>query len=68
MVVSRHQNVGQNHNLLIANKCFESVAKFKYLGRTVTNPNCIPDEIKGRLNLGNVCHHSVQSLLSFCLL
>jgi hypothetical protein len=30
--VSRHQNVGQNHNLLIANKFFENVAMFKYLG------------------------------------
>jgi hypothetical protein len=27
--VSCHQNVGQNHSLLIANKAFKNVAKFK---------------------------------------
>jgi hypothetical protein len=30
MVVFHHQNSGQNHNLLIANKAFGNVAKFKY--------------------------------------
>jgi hypothetical protein len=30
--------------------------------------NCRHEEIKSRLNLGNSCYHSVQSLLSSCLL
>jgi hypothetical protein len=48
IVISRHQNALQNHTLLTANKSFENMAKFKYLGLTVTNQNCIYVEIKRR--------------------
>jgi hypothetical protein len=41
MVVSYHQNIGQNHTSVITNKSFENVAEFKYLGTTVSNKNCI---------------------------
>jgi hypothetical protein len=58
MIMSCHLNSGQNQNIRIANE-FESVAKFKYLGMTLTNQNDIHDEIKSRLNLGNACYYSV---------
>jgi hypothetical protein len=64
ILLSRHQNVGQNRNIKIANRSFENVSKFKYLGTTVTNQKSIQEEIKRRLSSGNACYHSVQSLLS----
>jgi hypothetical protein len=31
MLLSRHLNAGQNHNIKIVNRSFENLAKFKYL-------------------------------------
>jgi hypothetical protein len=68
MLMSRSQKVGQNRSIKIANRSFEGVAKFKYLGTTLTDQNCMHKEIKSRLNSGNACCRSVQSLLSSRLL
>jgi hypothetical protein len=63
MLLSDHQNPGQNHNIKIDDRSFEYVAQFKYLGTTVTNQNLTQEEIKRRLNSGKACYHSVQNLL-----
>jgi hypothetical protein len=68
MLLSCHQNVGQNRDVKIANRSFEKVSQIKYLGATVTNQNLIQEEIKRRLNSGNAWYHSVQNLLSSRLL
>jgi hypothetical protein len=68
MLVSRYQKAEQRQSIKIANRFFEGVAKFKYLVTTLTDQNSIPEEIKSRLNSGNACYHSVQSLLSSRLL
>jgi hypothetical protein len=68
MLPPRHQNAGQIHDIKTADRSFENVAEFRYLGTTVTNQNVIQEEITTRLNSGNACYHSVQNLLSSRLL
>ena len=38
-VMSHEQNAGQNHNIKLRTKSFESVAKFNYLGTMLTKQN-----------------------------
>jgi hypothetical protein len=45
MIMSRHPNSEKDRNMRIGSKSLESVAKFKYLGTTLTNQNDIHDEI-----------------------
>jgi hypothetical protein len=68
MLVSWDQNADQIQDKEIAQRSFETVSQFKYLGTTVTNNNVILEEIKRRLTSGNAWYHSVQNLLSSCLL
>jgi hypothetical protein len=59
MLLSHHQNAGQNRDIKITNRLYENVSQLKYLGTTIT---------KIRLNSGNACYHSNQNLLSTRLL
>jgi hypothetical protein len=56
ILLSLHQNAGQNHGTV------------QIFGKDDTNQSLIQEEIKRRLNFGNACYHSVQNLLSSRLL
>jgi hypothetical protein len=68
MLLPRHQNGRQIQDMKVANRCFENVTQFRYLGMTVTNQNFIQEEIKRRVNLGDSYYCSVQNLLTSCQL
>jgi hypothetical protein len=68
MLLSRHQNAGQNRDVKKPNRHFENVAQFRYLGTTIANQTPIREEIKRRLKSGNAYYHSVQNLLPSSLL
>jgi hypothetical protein len=62
MLISHHENAGQNHNIKIANRSFENMAKFNYLGKIITDQNVFHGKIKSGLNLDNACYYSVHNL------
>jgi hypothetical protein len=59
MLLSHHQNAGQNHDIKSAETSFENMAQLKYLVSKLTNQNLIQEEIKRRLNSGNASYCSV---------
>jgi hypothetical protein len=63
MLMSHNQKIGQRHSIKVANRSFEDVAEFKYLGTTLTDQNCMCEEIKNRQNSGNACYHLFESLV-----
>jgi hypothetical protein len=65
MLMSHHQNTCHDHNIKTANRSSKNVAKFNYLEMRLTNPKCIHEEIKRKINLRNACYHSVLNLFVF---
>jgi ribosomal protein S16 len=68
MLLSRHQDAGQNRDIKTDNRYIENVAQFRCLATTITNQTLIQEEIKRRLKSGNACYHSVQDILTSRLL
>jgi hypothetical protein len=68
MLVSRSQKTGQKYSIKIANRSFEDVTEFKYLGVAPTDQNFVHGEITSRLNPEYTCYFLVQSILSSHLL
>jgi hypothetical protein len=64
IITALYQNAGQNHNIKKDNKFSERLKLFRYFGTTLTNQNCILEEIKSSLKSGNACCHWVQNILS----
>jgi hypothetical protein len=56
ILMSRCKKAGQKHSIKIVNRPFDGVAKFIYLGTTLTDQSRMHEEIKSRLNSGNACY------------
>jgi hypothetical protein len=68
MVMSRERNEERDDSVKVDNSSIEKVEEFKLLETILTDQNSIQEEIKSKLESGNVCYHSVQNLLSSRLL
>ena len=62
--MSHEQNAGQNCNVKTGDQLFEKVEQFIYFETTLTNQNCICEEINSTLKSRNAIYHTVQNLLS----
>jgi hypothetical protein len=49
-LMSRYQKAGHKHTINVGNRSFIHAARFKYLGTTLTDQNCMYKEVKSRLN------------------
>jgi hypothetical protein len=62
MLLSRHQNAGQNRDMKV-NGSSENVEQFQIFGNNSNKSKFYKEEIMRRLNSGNAFYHSVQNML-----
>jgi len=55
--MSSGNNAGQNHKYIL-----QVLWKCSWVQETLTDQNCVPEEIKSRLNSVNACYHSAKNL------
>jgi hypothetical protein len=71
MLLSRHQNAGQNCDIRIGNRCFVNVAQFRYLGTTIKNQKTLfSRKIRRRrtmVMLDTIGYRTSFVLTSWCL-
>jgi hypothetical protein len=53
MLILRYLKAGKTDSIKITDRSFEGGKKFKYLGTTQKDKNCMHDEIKSGLISGN---------------
>jgi hypothetical protein len=68
IVMPRDYNSRPRHNMKVNNRSFKILEGLKYLGTTLILKNSIREEIRSRLNSGNMSYHWVQKVLSTSLL
>jgi hypothetical protein len=68
LLPSYQQIPQRRHDMHRDKRSFGNVAWIKYLKTRISNQNLIEDEIRGKINSGKACCHSVQKSLSSHLL
>jgi hypothetical protein len=63
MTLMKHAFCHNTFTLLVS-----LIAHLTTLSVSTTNQNLIHEKIKGKLNSDNACYHSVENILSRCLL
>jgi hypothetical protein len=68
MLVSRSQKIGRKYSIKIERSRPLKMWQSLISGNNTNRSKLHHEEIKGRLNSGNACYYSFQSLLFSCLL